>query len=308
MSPNQQAVLKHFFIVEKGEESLRLDQVIPLYSNNISRTMARRLIQTGAAWVNGARVQILSRKVCRGDKITLYIGREGGRKYYDCNPENILYQDDWLLFYRKEPYAPSQALACDNYNNLYAALLRYLKREHAGSYLGMHHRLDHETSGVILFALSKKINSSIHNQFKDHLVKKTYLALVAGKPAFEKKILSTYIRRRAGNYECSLEGPGKSAVCAFTRVVTERGFSLIRAEPETGRTHQIRLQLAFLGLPVLGDPLYGAGHSLHFPRTMLHAEKLSLVHPIFKKQLTVTAALFEDMRKVIEGITLPKLA
>jgi 23S rRNA pseudouridine1911/1915/1917 synthase len=301
MPHKQHALIKHSFKPKENKTSLRLDQAIAYHLPEISREKARKLIQIGAAWVNNNRVQILSRKVVAGDKITLYIGREGVNRFYESTAENILYEDNWLLFYRKEPNTPSQALLCDNYNNIYAALLRYLKKKMTAPYLGMHHRLDQETSGVMLFSLSKKVNRSIHYQFKDLRIKKLYLALVEGNPTFDKKILTTYIRRQAGKYECSFKGPGKLAVCRFTNVLQGERFSLMRAEPTTGRTHQIRLQLAFLGLPVLGDSLYGSGRSEHFPRTMLHAERLSIIHPIYKKVLTVKAELFRDMKKIIDG-------
>lgn len=296
---NQSSVTTFSFTIKHHEASLRLDQALSIYVPDVSRERARKFIQLGSVWINGKRVQILSRKVFTGDAIALYVGREGYKKYYEIDPGNILYQDEHLLFYRKEPHIPTQAIICDNYNNLYAALQRYLKAAKKFRYLGLHHRLDLETSGVILFTLSPAINRSIHYQFKNHEVKKSYLALVVGSPTFTAQTLTSYISRAGGKYRCSERGPGKIAICHFITLMEWEGITLVRAEPKTGRTHQIRLQLAFLGHPLLGDPLYGDVPAEQVYRTMLHAESLSIIHPVYKKELTITADLFEDMRQLI---------
>lgn len=287
------------FTLPDTEAALRLDQAVSLHVPGLSREQARKFIEIGAVWINNQRVQILSKKVFAGDTVTLYSGREGWKKYYGIDPVNILYEDEWLLAYRKEPGVPTQGLVCDNYNNLFSALRRYLKKKNALPYIGMHQRLDLDTSGVVLFTLSQKINRSIHYQFKDHRVKKIYCALVQGTPDFQQKTLSTFISRRDGAYRCSAEGPGKIATTTFTSIAGFPGYSLIRAEPKTGRTHQLRLQLAFLGLPILGDRLYGTGADERYPRTMLHAQSLTVFHPLRKEDITITADLFEDMKQLI---------
>jgi 23S rRNA pseudouridine1911/1915/1917 synthase len=295
----QSPINKHCFTVAADKTPLRLDQAIPAYFAEFSREQAKKFIQIGAVWINDKRVQIVSRKVKAGDEVALYAGRHGYRIYYEINKQNILYEDEHLIFYRKEPGIPTQPLHCDAYNNIYAGLLRYLKASGKPAYAGMHHRLDMETSGVILFTLSKESNRSIHYQFRDHKVKKLYLALVNGIPQFDAETLTTYINRQAGKYTCSLVEPGKIAVSRFS---TLRGYgdrALVRAEPQTGRTHQIRLQLAFLGHSILGDPLYGDGHTADILRTMLHAEQLTIIHPFSKEELTIQAELFDDMRHLI---------
>jgi len=289
-------VKKYTFTVGKDAAPQRIDKVIPQHLDAMSREKSRKAIQTGAVWVNKCRVQVLSKNIFPGDTVTVYRGREGWGKHYEADENNILYHDDWLILYRKEPSVPTQGIVCDNYNNLYAALSRYIKKRTPLPYLGMHHRLDMDTSGVVLFTLSKKINRSIHYQFKDRRIKKTYLALVRGTPGFDRVSLTTYINRHEGRYVCTKDGPGKTATTQFTRVADFEGYSLVRAQPATGRTHQIRLQLAFLDLPILGDRLYGTEDSHALPRTMLHAESLTVFHPLTKKELTIQADLFDDMK------------
>lgn len=290
---------KYSFRLKDCAAHLRLDQAIGRYVADLSREKAKKLIQIGAVWLNGTRIQVLSRKVVAGDSVTVYIGREGWEKYYEIDPDNILHEDEWLICYRKEAGIPTQGTICDNYNNLYSALIRYLKQKNPTPYLGAHHRLDMGTSGVVIFTTSKKINKSIHCQFKSGRVKKTYLALVKGNPKFRQKTVTTYIKKNAGKYVCSSEGPGKVSTTIFTSETDFSGYSLLRAEPQTGRTHQIRLQLAFLGLPILGDRLYGERDDPVFARTMLHAQSLTIFHPIHRKDLTITADLFDDMKQHI---------
>lgn len=293
------SIKKHTFSVPDQSAGLRLDQAVGRHLPDLSRETAKKFIALGAVWINERRVQILSTKVRAGDAVSVYIGREGCRQFYEINPENILYEDQWLLLYRKEPGVPSQGLVCDNYNNVYAALTRYCRKKTATPYLGLHHRLDLDTSGVLLFTLSARVNRSIHYQFKDHRVRKTYLALVRDNPPFQETTCTSFIGRRDGKYVCSGSGPGKIATTVFRRLNDYPGYSAVRAEPETGRTHQIRLQLAFLGFPILGDRLYGHADAMGCERTMLHAESLTVFHPIQKKNITVQAELFEDMQRLM---------
>ncbi|MCP4623637.1 MAG: RluA family pseudouridine synthase [bacterium] len=287
------------FTVNHDESPLRLDQAIAAHIEPLSREKAKRIIEIGGVWVNKKRLHTVSRKVVNGDGIEVHIGRNGWSKYYEINKSNILYEDEWLLFYRKEPGIPTQGIFCDDYNNLYAGLLRYRKNSTKAPYLGLHHRLDIDTSGVIVFTCSAKINRSIHYQFKDRRVKKFYLALVSGVPDFTENTVTTYINRQNGRYTCSTQGPGKLAMTRFTTISNHGTHSLLRAEPETGRTHQIRLQLAFSGLPILGDPRYGSGPRKTCKRTMLHAESLSLIHPFTKETLTISAAPYDDMQQLM---------
>lgn len=299
-SPNSGSITSHCFTVTDNGHGLRLDQALSAHCPGISREQAKRYIAVGGVWINGRRCQIISRRVCTGDHITLHIGREGPKKFYEITPRNILFEDRWLIFYRKEPGIPTQGLLCDDYNNVFSALKRYRKKGSDSAYVGMHHRLDIDTSGIVLFTLSEKINRSIHYQFKTGRVKKSYCALVEGNPAFSERTLLSFIGREKGTYVCSADGPGKKAAARFIKLQDFDGYACLRAEPETGRTHQIRLQLSFLGHPVMGDLRYGAPRRDNVQRTMLHAETLRLYHPVEKKEICIQADLFPDMKSLID--------
>ncbi len=301
LQPTAQPVTTLSGTVTEPLNGLRIDQAVTGLFKDISRERAKKFIAIGAVWLNSVRIQIVSRTVHAGDTITVYIGRRGVDRYYEIDPANILYRDEWLIFYRKEPGVPTQGVVCDNYNNIFAGLQRHLKQYHAAAYLGMHQRLDLDTSGVVLFTLSQKVNRSIHYQFKDHRVKKIYRALVAGKSGFSEKRIETFIYRHDGRYRCSDSGPGKQAITQFRMLADFAGCSLLEAQPETGRTHQLRLQLAHIGHPILGDRLYGGAKAQGPARTMLHAVSLSVFHPVTKKELTVEAPLFDDMLQLINS-------
>jgi 23S rRNA-/tRNA-specific pseudouridylate synthase len=128
---------------------------------------------------------------------------------------------------------------------------------------------------------------------------------VAGVPNFTEKRLATFIYRHDGRYRCSGSGPGREAVTQFRILAAYESCSLLEARPETGRTHQLRLQLAHLGYPILGDRLYGGAQAQGLGRTMLHAVSLTIIHPVTKKELTVEAPLFNDMLKLIQAAGAP---
>lgn len=298
-----QAMQHHLVTIPPACDGLRLDQAVPACIGQMSRTQARKLILIGAVWVNGARLQVASRAVHCGDRVDVYIGRDGCEKRYEIDPANILFEDDCLLFYRKEPGVLTQGIFCDNYNNLYAALLRYLRARAPRPYLGLHHRLDAETSGVLVFTKNPAVNRSIHVQFQKRRITKIYDAVVRGVPEFETTQQDNFILRANGRYRCSATGPGKPASAIFTRTAVCGTCSHVQARPQTGRTHQIRLQLAFLGLPVLGDRLYGSGETDGVDRLMLHARSLRLTHPRTRQEMTVAAELFEDMAVLLKAGT-----
>jgi 23S rRNA pseudouridine1911/1915/1917 synthase len=302
LQPTAQPVTTLSGMVAEPLHGLRIDQAVAGLFKDVSRERAKKFIAVGSVWLNGVRTQIVSRTVRSGDTVALYIGRRGFDRYYEIDPAHILYRDEWLLFYRKEPGVPTQGVVCDNYNNIFSALLRHLKQQQeAPAYLGMHQRLDLDTSGVVLFTLLPKVNRSIHYQFKDHRVRKVYRALVAGVPDFSEKRVETFIYRHDGRYRCSDKGPGKQAVTQFRMLAAFDGYSLLEAQPETGRTHQLRLQLAHLGHPILGDRLYGGTQAQGPSRTMLHAVSLSVFHPVTKNELTIEAPLFDDMLELIQA-------
>ncbi|MEW6440602.1 MAG: RluA family pseudouridine synthase [bacterium] len=252
------------------------------------------LIDFGSVWVGGRAERKPSRVLQPGDEVTLNIPSYGTERFYAVDPSRILYRDSCLLAYDKEPGIPSQATPYDAHNNVFAALASALGSAVRGGkpYIGLHHRLDQETSGVMLFSLSARANGAIAASFRERRVEKKYLAVVRGSPADEEWLEEAPITRREGRYQCCAKGEGREAVTRF-RVLQRRagGTALLEASPQTGRTHQIRLHLAHRGLPVLGDARYGGEG---FRRLMLHAHRLAIAHPATGRMLVLEAPVPEE--------------
>lgn len=249
----------------------------------------RRLVDFGSVYVDGRVERDPSRVLRPGQKVTLTVPYYGTNRFYSIEPSRILYRDPWILAYDKEPGIPCQPTPHDAHNNLFAALRDYLGRTEGDvPYLALHHRLDRETSGVMLLSLSEEANRALGAAFRERRVEKRYLAVVCADPPEDSWIDERPITRSEGRYRCARDGEkGKEASTEFRVLERRGGLALLEARPKTGRTHQIRVHLADRGLPILGDVRY---RGRPFSRLMLHAWSLSLVHPVTGKPLTVEAS------------------
>lgn len=255
----------------------------------ISDDEAEDLIDFGAVHVGGHPERDSTRSLRGSEDIRVYLPWQGPRRFYEVDPQRILYEDSSLLAYNKEAGIPSQQTPSDAYNNLYAALYRHLKRGGNGApYVALHHRLDRETSGVMVFALDPSVNGRLGSAFQHHKVKKDYLAWVAGEPEADEWVSSEDITRKEGRYRACPKGQGKRAETYFHVLRREEGRTLLLACPRTGRTHQIRLHLEASGYPILGDRLYGKRST---ERLRLHAYRLRLPHPVTSAELDLRAPL-----------------
>lgn len=150
------------------------------------------------------------------------------------------------------------------------------------------HRLDRDTSGIVLFAKDKETEQKMFQQFKERKVKKKYIALVRGWP-----------RQASGVINKRIEGV--EAITRYHVLKKKEGYSILEIEPITGRTNQIRIHLKAIGHPVLGERKYAFGKDFQvkFRRTALHARELSFIHPVTGKTIDLKAALPEDMKKLL---------
>lgn len=162
------------------------------------------------------------------------------------------------------------------------------------------HRLDSDTSGVLLLAKNRPALAQMTRRFEERKVDKYYLAVVEGSPAQESFTISEPIAQhpKYKNVFCIDRKGGRTAVTHFTTLEHFPAHSLIRAEPVTGRTHQIRIHLAHAGLPVLGDPLYGSSREPAF-RLALHAAGLRFLHPFTHRTVEIHAPLPQDIERLI---------
>jgi 23S rRNA (cytosine1962-C5)-methyltransferase len=219
----------------------------------------------------------------------------------------IIYQDQYLLAVNK----PVGMLAHPDQANDPSSpdLVSNLKRQTGLAELGVHQRLDREVSGVMLFAVDKMINPKLAGLFEGREVVKEYLAIVSNPPNPGKGTIKTNLSQKPdkdGRY-LTVKSGGVSAITHYEveAVSVDKKLSLLRLQLETGRTHQLRAHLAHLNCPIVGDSLYGGKW---FPRLLLHAARLSLVHPVSGEKLAINAGSPSLFQQIKENKPLPEFA
>lgn len=165
------------------------------------------------------------------------------------------------------------------------------------------HRLDSDTSGVLLLAKNRPALAQMTKKFEERRVSKLYLAVVEGNSAEDSFTVSEPIapHPKYKNVSCIDRKNGREAVTHFTTLERFPNYSLIQAEPVTGRTHQIRIHLAHAGLPVLGDALYGSNIEPTF-RLALHASALRFLHPFTRRAVEILAPLPKDIERLVSRL------
>lgn len=222
-------------------------------------------------------------------------------------PRRILFEDDDLIAVDKPPGLPSQGTLDPKRFHLARAIELYLASKSPGPiYVGQHHRLDVETSGVIVFTKSRRANAALAAQFREHRVRKTYVAIAAA--ATPKAPTHWHVNNHLAvdptnrHRMKSVRSGGDRAKTDFALLQRgSGGFALVQARPHTGRRHQIRVHLAEDGQPIFGDKLYGGASAV---RVMLHAETLELTHPITSESLSLQAPRPNDFQDAARDLGL----
>jgi RluA family pseudouridine synthase len=215
----------------------------------------------------------------------------------------VLFADDDLIFINKPAGLNSQATL----DKRIPHVVSELEKQFPAQKFYLHHRLDRDTSGVMLLGKSERANKHLTDIFREHKIQKTYLAFIKKeKPLTEKtwavKNYLAPVRDKAAGKKLMrmvvVKKGGWPAETHFELVNEKPNFYVVQAQPVTGRTHQIRVHLACERRPILGDNLYG-GKSTIVPRLMLHALKLEVVHPLTGEKLSVEASLPQDMSTLL---------
>jgi 23S rRNA pseudouridine1911/1915/1917 synthase len=281
-------------VVDQRWDGERLDLYLAGVTE-LSRRAARRSVANGEVWRNGNPLRVQSRTVELGDVIdVLRPRRELG---VPCEAEierpEILYEDRWLLVAAKPAGVLSQPAEENRAHDVSfdQIVLRALAlREGRRPFLRLLHRLDRVTSGAILFARDPRALPHLTRAWSSGQVERVYLAVVEGKPATEAfEIDKPITRDRNHTWRFQADPSGKSARTEV-RVLAEsdNGLAVVRCRLITGRTHQVRVHLASVGHPVLGDRLYGSIRAAEAIRPLLHAVSLVLPHPDSGETLRVT--------------------
>jgi len=273
----------------KGE---RLDAALAAKAGDLSRTILQNLIKSGAVTVDG-RPAKPSQKMKGGESIRIDLPEAAAPETIAATPLRfpIVFEDDHLVVVDKPAGLVVHPGAGHEAESVVSALLSRMSLSSVGAPLrpGVVHRLDKATSGLMVLAKTEKTHRKLTKAFAGRAVTKEYLALVQGRIQDERGRIEVAIERdrlHRKRMKATYGERGRMAVSVFDVVERLRGATLVRVRIETGRTHQIRVHMAFLGHPLLGDVLYGGrrieGKAVHY----LHSAKLSMSHPVTGKQMT----------------------
>ena len=316
---------KHSWRIAATQQGAALDRFLAnvLHKSpgrEIALGQVRKLIEAGAVSLDGRRERSVSKTLKAGMRVEVFVDlakfatsslQEPARtvsKIFAWSPARILFEDEWLIVVDKPVGLPTQPTLDESRANVFGTLKAFLQKRDGGSpYLGLHHRLDRDTSGVLLFTKSEKANAGVAELFASRALQKTYQALCLAKSSCPddwevKNCLGVVTRAGRNSKFGAVRSGGDPAHTSFKVLERFPGVLLVEARPHTGRTHQIRVHLAEDGRPIMGDIFYGgpavlkpvAGTAVHFPRVMLHAAALAFSHPITKAELTVRSPLPED--------------
>lgn len=249
------------------QEGMRLDlALVAIKAGDFSRRKIRAIIDVGGCYINGKRVRMASKPVRTGDRITLQYSegalKEQKKSNYTITAADILFHESDLIGVNKMAGVPAQATLDQSVNHLGAYLSKYLQENRITGKSPMPvHRLDKDTTGVMMFALTPKTMDFLTDQFKEKTVRKTYIAVCFGTPEvrkFEVNCFLSPIDKKTGNVT-SIRSGGRPSHTAFEVMATNEklGICLMRCHPTTGRSHQIRVHLTNSGLPIVGDKRYG---------------------------------------------------
>jgi len=316
------------FSVKENETGMRLDQFLASMDQIVSRTQAQRLLKSGNVLLNGVSVSAPSRKVYSGQSIQLTVP---DNEPSEITPEKgeleILHEDSELVVVNK----PAGMVVHPSAGHSSGTLVNYLMHHcddlsGIGGVLrpGIVHRLDKDTSGILVSAKTDSAHLDLSSQFKHHTVKRQYQAIVWGVPLKEYGVVEASMARhpvrrkemsivKSGGDCESINSKGKHAVTHWKVLKRFKIASLISCRLETGRTHQIRVHLTSIGHPLIGDKQYGksplkncSGLSVEliqtiksFRRQALHAELLGFKHPETEKWCEFKTNLPEDFSNLL---------
>ncbi|NLN71056.1 MAG: RluA family pseudouridine synthase [Chloroflexi bacterium] len=297
------------FVIESDAE-VRVDKYLADQLTEISRSQIRRLIDGGFVTLNGVVVKKAGTKVKLGDEleILVMIEKDAGLVPEQI-PLNIIFENEQIIVINKPAGMVVHPGVGNHAGTLVNALLAYyppIRDVGTGERPGVVHRLDKETSGVIVFAKTEKAYRWLVKQFKSREAHKAYLALVDGHPPTPTGRIEAPIGRDSRTrtrMAVKLRGQGKPAITEYFQLQKFNQHSLLEVHPITGRTHQIRVHLSYLGAPVVGDTLYGRRHpSITLDRIFLHARTLKLRLPGERNERVFEAPLPDDLQLALTDL------
>lgn len=295
-------------IVQANEKGIRLDSYIASKKKDLSRTNVKRLIENDNILVNNSS-QKISYKVQVGDEISIVIPEA---KEIELKPQDIkvdiVYEDDSIIVVNKPKGMVVHPAIGNPDGTLVNAIMNICKDSLSGIggeiRPGIVHRLDKDTTGLLIIAKNDKAHVNLSEQIKNREVKKIYIALVRGFiPENEATINMPIGRSTKDRKKMAVVKNGKEAVTHFKVLNRFKNYTLLEIKIDTGRTHQIRVHMSEIGYPVVGDMVYSNGkNEFGIQGQMLHAKSLDFKHPITGKQMHLEAELPKYFKEVIDKL------
>jgi len=302
-------------VVEAGpeDEGQRLDNFLVRHLKGVPRSHIYRLLRTGQVRVNGGRVKAMQR-VAAGDKVRLPPVRQAAASEAPSAPgrakreleDRILFEDDRVLVINK----PS-GMAVHGGSGLSFGVIEALRAARPDApFLELAHRLDRETSGCLVICKKRSALRRVHERLREGGVEKRYLALVAGSWSRKQEEVRLTLKKQVhgGERMVDVRDDGKESVSRFRAIAYYPGATLMEVDIDTGRTHQIRVQAAHVGHPLLGDDKYGdrdanrAFRKFGLRRLFLHAANIGFEWPDNFNRVDVSAPLDDDLRQVLDRL------
>ena len=296
------------YIVSQEEKGKRLDTYIPSVDTDITRTSAQRLIEDGNILVNGKNVKV-SYKIQENDKISVEIPepKQIELKAQDI-PIEIIYEDSDIIVVNKPKGMVVHPANGNPDGTLVNAIMAICKDSLSGIggeiRPGIVHRIDKDTSGLLIVAKNDNAHVKMSEQIKNHEVKKTYIALVRGVFKKNEATIDMPIGRSTSDRKkMAVNKNGKNAITHIKVLKRFDKYTLLQVNIETGRTHQIRVHLSHIGYPIVGDYTYSNGkNEFDVVGQCLHAQKLEFKHPITQKDMCLEAELPQYFKDILDKL------
>ena len=255
-----------------------------------SRTAVKALLTHSRISVNGQVITAYDHVLHPGDRIDVNANRKAS--FEDRNLK-IVYEDEWLIVADKKNGLPTISTGRENEVTAYSTLFSYMESKVRGGRIFIVHRLDRDTSGLLVFAKDEHTKRLLQENWNQNVVERKYLGVCEGNFTRDRGSIVSWLKENPKSLKMSssaVDNGGQRAVTHYRVIEQKKGFALLEIELETGRKNQIRVQLSSIGHPIAGDRKYGASAN-PFGRLALHAATLAFRHPHTGKMLTFTSPL-----------------
>lgn len=301
------------YLVDSGKGNIRLDKLVAILESELSRSMIQKMLDDGKILVNGKQEKA-SYKTKTNDKISVekVVAKEIELKAQDI-PVEVIYEDADIIVVNKPKGIVVHPANGNPDGTLVNAIMNICKDSLSGIggeiRPGIVHRIDKDTSGLLIIAKNDKAHINLSEQIKNRDITKKYVALVRGVIKENNATIDMPIGRSDQNRKkMAVRKDGKNAVTHFDVIKRYAGYTYLDIKIDTGRTHQIRVHLAEIGYPIVGDGVYSNGRNpFGVEGQMLHAKFLEFKHPTTGKILKLEAPLPEYFQKVLRKLETDKL-